>query len=153
MAEIVQARLPASWWVPLKFIEDRTTTSLQLIINQNCLKISTVHVLWKMDFELASEQPSCQRCIWFFSLLKCCPFSFPNYKPSKNCHSQMFAARFLKAQSRYMCYLCKPGVVHSISNRTFYAIAIIGHTRLCYLFVPELSTGTVHTSALCNLPR
>lgn len=88
-----------------------------------------------------------------YSLLKCCLFSLPNYKPSKNCHLQMLAAHFLKAQSWFVWYPCKPGVIHSLSNRMSHAIAVIGCTGLCYLFVPELSTGTVHAGALGSLPR
>jgi len=44
-------------------------------------------------------------------------------------------------------------VIHSISNRTSHAIAIIGCTGLCYLFIPELSAGSAHTGALGSLSR
>lgn len=78
------------------FTAGSAITLLQLLINQTCLKISTVLDCEKMDLNLAREKPSCHRYICF-SLFKCWLFSLPNYKCSKSWCSQMLEARFLKA--------------------------------------------------------
>lgn len=101
--------------VPVKLTEDRTIPFLWVIIHQSCLKISTVHVICKMDFELAWEQPSSPSILFLLSV-KCCPFSLPNYKPSKNCHWWIAAAHLLQDQRWPVQCPCKPDAIPSLSQ-------------------------------------
>lgn len=126
-------------WIPPKFIEDWTTTSLRLTINQTCLKILLFMSFrsWTLNWHGGSLHV---RDVFDFFSIKCYTFSLPNYKPSKSVTPKRLL--LFSEKLRAVLYPCKPDVIHSVPNRTSHATAIIGCTGFCYLFVPELSSGT-----------
>lgn len=143
------SRLPAPWRVSTCETYWRL---LGLVINQSCLKTSTVHVICKMDFELAWEQPSSPSILFLLSG-KCCPFSLPNQKPWKNCHWQIVAAYFLQDQRSSVHCPCQPDVIHSLSQVDVTCDCCYWLYQALQPVCPRDSTGAVLFSPLSSLPR